>query len=298
MVSAARPRVARRWLVAALVGVVVLVLAAVFVRAVVLRDTTHAVPTDEALGVFRAQSSTSTQPESTTPTTVETTSTTIATSTTVAVSTTVAPPTAPPLVEAGVYRYRTTGSEQIDALGGTSHDYPAETTLTVVVGDCGVHVRWDALRERHDEWGLCSTPDGIELSPNGVQYHEFYNQPDEEAVSCDRSALLVPNGASASAALQQLSCTLADDPWMPSWEVLERTTRSLEGATIDVQHVRMTVDDNDEYFEHTVVDWYLAPIGLPVEMSSTKDSRTPSPIGGVVYHEQYDLELISTTPLQ
>jgi hypothetical protein len=93
-------------------------------------------------------------------------------------------------------------------------------------------------------------------------------------------------------------CTLADDPWTPSWEVLERTTRSVEGATIEVQHVRMTIDDGDEYFEHTVVDWYLAPTGLPVEMSSTKDSRTPSPIGAVVYHEQYDLQLISTTPLQ
>jgi hypothetical protein len=292
VVSAPRPRVARRWLVGALVGVAILVLAAVFVRAVVLRDSTHAVPTDEALGVFRAQSSTSTQPESTTPTTA------VATSTAAAASTTVAPLAAPPLVEPGIYRYKTTGSEQIDALGGTSHDYPPETTLTVVAGDCGVHVRWDALRERRDEWGLCSTPDGIELSPNGVQYHEFYNQPDEEAVSCDRSVVLVPIAASVPTGPQQLSCTLADDPWMPTWEVLERTTRSVEGTTIDVQHVRMTIEDNDDYYEHTVVDWYLAATGLPIEMSSTKDSRTPSPIGGVVYHEQYDLELVSTTPLR
>ena len=108
----------------------------------------------------------------------------------------------------------------------------------------------------------------------------------------------MPIPGSASEGPQQLSCTLADDPWMPSWEVLERTTRSVEGTTIDVQHVRMTVDDNDEYFEHTVVDWYLTATGLPVEMSSTKESRTPSPIGGIVYHEQYDLTLISTTPLR
>ena len=292
MVSAPRPRVARRWLVAALLVVTILALAAAFVRFVVLRDSTHAVPTDEALDVFRKQSTTTTQAVSTTPTTA------VSTSTVVATSTTVTPSAAPLLVEPGIYRYKTMGSEQIDALGGTSHDYPAETTLTVIAGDCGVHVRWDALRERRDEWGLCSTPDGIELSPLGVQYHEFYNQPDEEAVSCDRSALLVPVADSGSDGPQQLSCTLAEDPWSPSWEVLDRTTRTVDGTTIDVQHVRMTIDDNDEYFEHTVVDWYLAPTGLPVEMSSTKDSRTPSPIGGIVYHEQYDLELISTTPLQ
>ena len=221
--SASRPRTGRRWLVAGLVVVTVLVVAAVFVRFVVLRDSTHSVPTNEALKVFRAQSTTSTQPESTTPTTA------VATSITAATSTTVAPLSAPPLVEPGIYRYKTTGSEQIDALGGTSHDYPAETTLTVVAGDCGVRVRWDALRERRDEWALCSSPDGIDLGPLGVQYHEFYNQPDEEAVSCDRRVLIVPIPGSASEGPQQLSCTLADDPWLPSWEVLEQTTRSVEG---------------------------------------------------------------------
>ena len=40
----------------------------------------------------------------------------------------------------------------------------------------------------------------------------------------------------------------------------------VEGTEIEVQHVRMTVDDNDEYWEHTIVDWYLAPTGLPVEV--------------------------------
>ena len=82
VVSASRPRIGRRWLVAGLVVVAVLVVAAVFVRFVVLRDSTHSVPTNEALKVFRAQSTTSTQPESTTPTTAVATSIAAATSTT------------------------------------------------------------------------------------------------------------------------------------------------------------------------------------------------------------------------
>ena len=186
VVSASRPRIGRRWLVAGLVVVTVLVVAAVFVRFVVLRDSTHSVPTNEALKVFRAQSTTSTQPESTTPTTA------VATSIAAATSTTVAPLAAPPLVEPGIYRYKTTGSEQIDALGGTSHDYPAETTLTVVAGDCGVHVRWDAFARTTRRVGVVLVVRRHRLGPLGVQYHEFYNQPDEEAVSCDRRVLIVP----------------------------------------------------------------------------------------------------------
>jgi hypothetical protein len=260
------------------------VLAAVIVRSVVLRDSARAVPTEEVVDVFRASTSTTEEPASTTSTT-EVTASTAAT-------------IAPPLVEQGIYRYNTTGSENIDALDGATHDYPSETTITVVASGCGVHLRWDALRERRDEWALCSTPDGIELQADGVQYHEFFGQPDEEAVTCDGAVLLVPVVAPIPGEVQSQSCTLADDPWLPSWEVLERTTRSVEGTQIEVQHVRMTVDDNDEYWEHTVVDWYLAATGLPVEVVCTKESRSPSPIGAVTYREQYDLKLISTTPLR
>lgn len=286
VVSVPRPRLRRRWLVGGLLGIAIVVLAAVIVRSVFFRDGTHAVPTDEVIDVFRASTSTIEEPASTTSTTE------------VATSTSSAATTAPPLVEQGIYRYKTTGSENIDALDGASHDYPSETTITVVASGCGMHVRWDALRERRDEWALCSSSEGIELQPDGVQYHEFFGQPDEEAVSCDRGVLLVSVVASIPGGAQSQSCTLANDPWLPSWEVLERTTRSVGGTEIEAQHVRMTVDDNDEYWEHTTVDWYLAPTGLPVEVVCTKESTSPSPIGGVTYHEQYNLELVSTTPLR
>jgi hypothetical protein len=163
---------------------------------------------------------------------------------------------------------------------------------------CGVHLRWDALRERRDEWGLCSTASGVELQTDGVQYHEFFGQPNEEAVACDNTVLVVPASPSTTVPVQSQSCTLAGDPWLPSWDVLERTTRTIGSNEVDVQHVRMTIDDNDEFWEHTVVDWYLADTGLPVEVGSTKESRTDSPIGGVVYREQYHLLLISMIPLQ
>ena len=70
----------------------------------------------------------------------------------------------PSLVAPGVYRYRTTGEESVDVLGGATHHYPDETTITVTP-DGVVSPRWDALKERRDEWRLCDRPDGIELQP-------------------------------------------------------------------------------------------------------------------------------------
>ena len=209
-------------------------------------------------------------------------------------------PPPPALVEAGVYVYRTTGFETIDAFSGVTHDYPAETSITVVADGCGVLLRWDALAERREEWRLCSTPVGIELQPVALQYHEFFGQQTPETVTCDVPVLLVPTVDGQAGAFDPVAqtCTLDTDPWSPVWEVLETDTRTVDGATVDVRHVRMTIDDNDQYFEHYVADWYLAPSGLPVQLVVLKQSKSPSVAGDVVYDEQVLLDLVDLDPLR
>jgi hypothetical protein len=244
--------------------VVLVAVAVVLARFVFLRDSSRSVSTDVAVDRFR-----------------------VAASATEAV---------PVLASPGVYRYRTTGSERIDALDGAEHTYPSETTITVVPSECGVTLRWDALQERWDEWELCLTDAGIELGTSATQYHEFFGQPEREAVSCDHRAPLVP-ADSVPEVLTRLSCTLGDDPWQPAWTVRERTTRTVGGQPIGVRHVTMRIADDDEYWEDTTIDWYLADTGLPVEVVARKSSSSPSPIGPVRYDEEYRLELISTSPL-
>ncbi len=288
----------RWWLIAGLVLTTVVV-AVVFVRFVVLRDQARAVPITEVVEDFRAATMTTPTTAGTDATPATTTRVTGATPTIADPTTTTSAPPAPTpaTIELGVYRYRTTGSEEIDALDGATHRYPAETTITATEGGCGIHLRWDALRERREEWSLCPTASGVELQPEAVQYHEFFGQPEEEAVACDRGVVLVPS-ADEPAALgrTQLMCTLGDDPWLPTWEVLERDVRVVAGETVPVRHVRMTVIDHDDYWEDQVIDWYLAETGLPVEATAVKSSRSPSPIGGVVYREEYHLELASLEP--
>jgi hypothetical protein len=297
----------RRWWIVAVGAVVLIVVAVIVVRTVVFRDQARAVSTDEAVDRFRTQASSipvdSTITETTvavvappTPPAVASTAPTTSTSADVISASTV--PAAPvALVAPGVYRYATTGQEHVDALDGTTHNYPPETTITVTTEGCGVSLRWDALQERWDEWHLCATPDGIVLGTDGIQYHEFFGQPDNEAVACDTTVMMVAASPVAEAPVEQ-QCTLADDPWLPVWTTLERTPRTVDGQQVDVQHVRMEMKDDDEYWEHTTIDWYLAPDGLPVEVVATKSSLSPSPIGAIQYDEQYQLELESMTPLR
>ncbi len=286
-------RVRRRVLVAVVI-IGVLGTTAVLVRRYILHDAARVVGTDEAIDRYRA---TTTTVDSTVPSTGP--STVPATAPPPSSRPTTTAPAALTLPAPGVYRLATTGSESIDVLGGASHSYPAQTLLTVTQEGCGVRLRWDVLKERREEWVLCVSDIGIELRPEGAfQYHEFFGTGELEPVTCDQAVPLVPADGKPRSAVA-LDCTLAQDVWRPSWEVLDSGTRTIDGAQVPVIHVRMSVENDSEYYEHTVIDWWLDEHGLPLEMSTTKVSNSHSDlIGNVVYHETYDVTLESLTPLQ
>lgn len=222
-------------------------------------------------------------------------------SSTVAATTTTVATEAQTLPTTGVYRYATVGRESIDALDGTEHIYPDETTITFAAVGCGVEMRWDALVERRDIWNLCITEAGIELQPNGDAYHVFFGQEEIEPIECDRSVVLIPTGADDAPASSEpvpLTCTIGGDPWLPVWQVLERHVRTVEGVSVEVQHVRMTVTDEDEFSEHIILDWYLDEHGLLIAAELTKETLADTVLGGVTYKESYTLDLVSLAPLR
>jgi hypothetical protein len=96
-----------------------------------------------------------------------------------------------------------------------------------------------------------------------------------------------------------MQCTLSGKPWAPQWQVLDRTVLHVAGVDVVATHVRMTVTDDDEYWEHTVTDWWFDAHGLPLRMTSTKESKSSSGlVGDVVYQETFTAELESFTPLR
>ena len=258
-------------------------------RAVWFRDQARAVEVDDAVERFRDTATVTTIADSLTSTTM------VAAPLVDATSTSISPLT--PQITPGVYRYRTTGSERIDAVGGTSHEYPDETALTVTTSGCGVWLRWDILQERRQEWHLCVTAEGVSLQPVGSVYHEFFGVGETENLRCDREVVLVPLADAAPPVA--LDCMLADLPWLPVWEVLGRDTIAVGGVATDAWHVRMTIVDEDDYPERTTIDWWLAASGLPLRMTSVTSSTSASDlVGDVRYEEEYAAELVSLDPLR
>jgi hypothetical protein len=196
----------------------------------------------------------------------------------------------------GVYRYATVGFEQIDALGGTLHEYPAETTITVTPDACGVRLRWDILRERREEWWVCLTDSGVEVQADSVQYHEFYGRGEEESIECEHPVAIVTAEPGTPSTVDQI-CWRVDETWLPVWEVVGAVDVEVDGAPVEAVHVRQTVVDEDEYWESTEIDWYFAHNGLPVRAVAVKSSKSPTLVGDVVYGEEFEISLVSLEPL-
>jgi hypothetical protein len=276
-------------------------------RRLFLHDTATPVSLDEVIGDFRDL--TQPAPEATTIPVTGPATTGPATSPTTTSPTTTSPTTTSPeaplqdaaatlaLPEPGVYRYATSGKERIDALGGTEHVYPAETTITVTDHGCGVRLRWDLLAERYEEWHVCLVDGRVTLAPDGVQFHEFYGQARTDIADCRRAVVLAPAPAPGTETARD--CMLADELWHPVWTFTGSGTAHVDGSDIDTVTFEASIEvDHSEYWEHTTVLWTLSTSGLPVSVDWRASSRNPSPLGGTVYTETFTAELVSATPLR
>jgi hypothetical protein len=254
-------------------GAVVIVGVASFVllRFVFLRDSTTTVSSDEVLARYRASS------------------TVAATATTGTSSVSLPAP--------GVYRYATTGSEHIDALGGTTHDYPASTTITVTPSGCGVQVRWDALQERWNTRELCIAEGGM-VSGAYTDFHRFYGRDDRTDWTCAPAYVLVPAAPAAGASWHGTCDDGHGTKEETSLSVVGLEDVNVGGVTVPAIHVQRVEDDTAaDGTAHTTTDqWFDTRSGLVLREVATSSSTTSTFVGKVHYTEQYELKILSLEP--
>ena len=254
--------------------------------ALALLVTACAEPPSDAAGTSTT-TAVSAPPASSAPTT-----TTLAPVTTPPTTTATDPVAPPEPIPVGVYRYATTGAETIDVLGGERHDYPDVTTITVTDEGCGRVLRWDAVAQRYEIWGICNSDDSPSFDARAVQYHEFFGQKTPEPVDCDRT---VPLGLAES--VTQI-CSLADRDWNPTWSPDGERDLTINGADLTTQVWSMVVDDTDEFPERIDATWWFRSDGLPVRIEWEKWSISENPLGGTVrYEEQFVIALLDNAPI-
>jgi len=190
----------------------------------------------------------------------------------------------------GIYRYRTSGFEEIDALSGARHEYPDETFMTISVGECGPVVRWDALEERWIDWDHCGPDLAVSAS---ATYHEWFGIPDLENETCAD-----PRPIAGIAG--EITTTVCEaEGILETYEttIMGQETLDVAGVPIETTHLRRTSSLSGGSTGDAEVDvWRANGTALVVRMEVVRRSATPSAVGDVTYSEEFVLDLIGLAP--
>jgi hypothetical protein len=199
-----------------------------------------------------------------------------------------------PLPAEGVYVYETTGGDEVDVLGGSRHEYPPETTITVRHSGCGLVERWDALEERWDERESCPTPEGDRLKRT-TSFHEFFGRGDLRTLDCTGftyPAHFQP-GAEWSSRCASENTAVALTLRAVKWEDIVVGDRSVRTMHVRVEG-RLTGEQDGTLVREV---WGAADKGIVVRERSTLTSYSNQPVfGRTRYHEAYENRLTSLEP--
>jgi len=189
----------------------------------------------------------------------------------------------------GVYRYDTVGFESVDALAGARHDYPEVTAVVIEAGPCGPVVRWEPLAQRRDEWELCGPGPAVSRI---VEFHAWFGIAETTETEC--SGLRI---AADGTSRWEASCTRPETTIAITVEHLGTDVRTVGGQGIATEHLRMTEVTTGRTSGQRVTDlWFVPGTPLYARKQVVDRSVSSSPIGDVVYVEEYTLDLRSLTP--
>lgn len=201
-----------------------------------------------------------------------------------------------PVPAEGVYAYHTTGWEDVDVLGGSRHDYPATTTITVRHAGCGLVERWDALAERWDERETCPTPAG-EVLRRVRSHHEFFRHADERELTCDEGTLAHP-ADDAPGTTWTGRCTSGPTTVELTGSIVGRERVDVGGVVVDALHVRVESRVTGDQQGTGVHDTWGDPrTRLVVLERASMVSYSDQPVlGRTRYREEYEIRLTSFDP--
>ena len=197
-------------------------------------------------------------------------------------------------VTEGVYRYATSGHEQVDALGGARHDYPAESAVTYQRGGCGDEDRWQPLKERYSSNTVCRGPHGLEARVS-VQRRQFFGQSEEQDLVCAPGLLLVPDQPRPGQ-VSSGSCRSDDTVVRLSITVRDVSPTTVGGRRVQAVHVTVDARLTGSTRGTTHREEWFTPEGLLVRGTSTTETDRDTSAGVVHYSEVYDLRLDSLDP--
>jgi len=205
------------------------------------------------------------------------------------------PVTSGPRAAEGVYPHKTEGYEETDAVGGSRHDYPAESSVVVRHTDCGLITRWQPLRERWDESSFCSVGSTLEIR-TFTMYHEFFQKGQQDNYRCPPGSIVFDRNEPIGASWMW-HCDSENASVDTQTRVVGIEPMTVDGKTIDTVRMRYELRLTGASEGAQLQERWIDPeSGMVLRLRSEVAAKTESPFGRVNYEEKYLIEIKSLTP--
>jgi hypothetical protein len=197
----------------------------------------------------------------------------------------------------GVYRYRTSGSEQL-SIGGINRSYPATTEMVVTDTGCAT-IMWDPLEQHTEGVVVCSTNQGALTMTTALSNEEIAGTHVVETYHCPTGAYFVPPHSSPGERWKA-TCHGMGQRVDFSGQVIGMSEVKAGGLEVPAIHTRLTLSfagaeagtDPTDYWVSTQDALILA------ERESVHVKEGSSPLGSVFYSEHLELAIDSTAPIR
>ncbi len=203
------------------------------------------------------------------------------------------PPQPEPEAEPGVYSYATRGHEEVDALGGARHDYPAQSTITYRRAGCGSRDSWQPLEGRTSSSDVCRSSRGLELRQS-LQRREFFGQSETQELTCTGVVVVPADPRPGDTSVGR--CRSDDTSLRLTSKVVDTQPLTIGGRSVPAVHLRVTGTLTGSTRGTTLREVWLTEGGLLLRAIGTTDTDRDTSAGVVRYTEDYELRLESLQP--
>jgi hypothetical protein len=197
----------------------------------------------------------------------------------------------------GVYRYRTSGGEQL-SIGGISRSFPSASEMIVTDAGCAT-LKWEPLVQHMEGLVECPDPDGSLSISSALSYEEIAGTQTNSVIRCPAGTYLVPPDPSPGTRWRT-TCHSPGQTVVFTGQVVGNSSVQVGRTRVPALHTRLTLTFSGPESGSNPNDyWVSEQNGMILRQSETVDvNQAAGPLGAVHYSEQMAIALTSTTPMR
>jgi hypothetical protein len=201
------------------------------------------------------------------------------------------------LPPAGVYRYRTSGGEQL-SIGNINRTFPAATEMIVTDAKCST-MKWEPFEQHVEGLVECPLNDGSRSITSAPSYEEIAGTQTTDVIDCPAGTYLVPPDPTTGERWHT-RCHSTGESVVFSGQVIGSSSVAVGGRRVPALHTRLTLTFSGSQSGTNPNDyWISVQSGLILRQRETVDvDQKAGPLGSVRYTEEMTITLSSLKPIR